>query len=137
MYRARDTKLDRLVAVKVISAHLAGDVSNVARFEREAKAIAALSHPNILSIFDFGVSDGSLFSVTELLEGESLRDALGGQTPHAVPPSKAADYALQITRGLAAAHEWSHRRHGFSDRADGARRNDTRNGARDRGVHGP
>jgi serine/threonine protein kinase len=105
VYRARDTKLDRLVAVKVISAHLATDVGNVARFEREAKAIAALSHPNILSIFDFGVSDGLLFSVTELLEGETLRETLGGHTPHALPARKAAEYTLQITRGLAAAHE--------------------------------
>jgi hypothetical protein len=105
VYRAKDTKLDRLVAVKVIGSNLASDAASVARFEREAKAIAALSHPNILSIFDFGVSSGSLFSVTELLEGETLREALGGAEPHSLSPRRTGDYALQIARGLAAAHE--------------------------------
>jgi hypothetical protein len=105
VYRAKDTKLDRFVALKVIGSHLAVDPASVARFEREAKAIAALSHPNILAIHDFGTWDGTLCSVTELLEGETLRAALGDGTPRALPPRKAIDYALQIARGLAAAHE--------------------------------
>jgi hypothetical protein len=105
VYRATDTKLDRLVAVKVIGSHIAVDPASVARFEGEAKAIAALSHPNIVAIHDFGTWNGALYSVTELLEGETLRAALGDRTPRALPPRKAIEYALQMARGLAAAHE--------------------------------
>ena len=72
VYRARDTRLDRDVAIKVLPAAFAQDADRVARFEREAKAIAALSHPNILAIFDTGLHDGHPFLVTELLEGETL-----------------------------------------------------------------
>src|SRR5262245_31070124 len=74
VYRAHDTKLKREVAVKVLPGSLAGDADALARFEREALAVAALSHPNILSIFDFGREDGVAYAVMELLEGESLRD---------------------------------------------------------------
>ncbi|HVQ54053.1 MAG TPA: protein kinase [Thermoanaerobaculia bacterium] len=102
VYRARDTKLDRDVAVKVLPQAVAGDPDTLARFEREAKAVAALSHPNILSIFDFGAHDGVAYAVMELLEGETLRSKLAGG---AIAPRKAVEYALQIAHGLAAAHE--------------------------------
>ena len=102
VYRARDTRLERDVAVKVLPAHLAEDADALARFEREAKAVAALSHPNILGIFDVGREGIIAYSVTELLEGETLRDRLAGG---ALPVRKAVDYASQIADGLAAAHE--------------------------------
>ncbi|HTO88962.1 MAG TPA: protein kinase [Thermoanaerobaculia bacterium] len=102
VYRARDTKLDRDVALKVLPAHLADDPAVLERFEREAKAIAALSHPNILSIFDFGISDGVVYAVTELLEGETLRARLSAG---ALPARKAVEYGVAMAQGLAAAHE--------------------------------
>jgi eukaryotic-like serine/threonine-protein kinase len=102
VYRARDTRLDRIVAVKVLPEELARDPGALERFEREAKAVAALSHPNILAIHDFGTSGGAAYAVTELLDGETLRDRLRDS---AVPLRKAIDYAQQIARGLAAAHE--------------------------------
>jgi eukaryotic-like serine/threonine-protein kinase len=102
VYRARDTKLDRDVALKVLPAHLADDPAALERFEREAKAIAALSHPNILSIFDFGISDGVVYAVTELLEGETLRARLSAG---ALPARKAVEYGVAMAQGLAAAHD--------------------------------
>ena len=102
VYRARDSKLRRDVAVKVLPATLAVDAAALARFEREALAVAALSHPNILSIYDFGSADGVTYAVMELVEGETLRSLLGGGP---LPVSRAVDVALQIARGLAAAHE--------------------------------
>ncbi len=102
VYRARDTKLDRDVAVKVLPPSVASDPDTLARFEREAKAVAALSHPNILSIFDFGAHDGVAFAAMELLDGETLRAKLAGG---AISPRKAVEYALQIAHGLAAAHD--------------------------------
>jgi len=102
VYRARDTRLDRDVAIKVLPERLAADPAALSRFEREAKAVAALSHPNILAIHDVGVEAGMAYSVTELLEGETLRERIGG-TP--LPVRKALDFALQIARGLAAAHD--------------------------------
>jgi serine/threonine protein kinase len=112
VYRARDTRLDRDVAVKVLPATFAADPDRLARFEREAKAIAALSHPNILSIYDTGVHDGRMFVVTELLDGETLRERLNPRAGGAVesasaamPVRKAVDIAAQVARGLAAAHE--------------------------------
>ena len=101
VYKARDTRLDRLVAVKVLGAHLGEDKAAMARFEREAKAVAALSHPNILSIFDFGHEGETAYAVMELLEGETLRERLAGG---ALPLPKAIEIAGQIARGLAAAH---------------------------------
>ena len=101
VYRARDTKLDRHVAVKVLPTDVAADAETLARFELEAKALAALSHPNILSIFDFGTQDGITYAVMELLEGESLRKKLEAE---ALSPKQAIDYGGQIVRGLAAAH---------------------------------
>src|SRR5262249_53269766 len=76
VYRAHDTRLDRDVAIKVLPSSFSADPDRRARFEREAKSIAALSHPNILAIHDTGVHDGQIFVVTELLHGETLRDAL-------------------------------------------------------------
>src|SRR6476619_107086 len=102
VYRARDAKLDRDVAVKVLPAHLTADPDSLARFEREALAVAALSHPNILSIFDFGTQGGMSYAVTELLEGETLRAKL---TAAAIPQGRALSYALQIARGISAAHK--------------------------------
>jgi len=101
VYRARDSKLDRDVAVKVLPAHLTSNPDALARFEREAKAVAALSHPNILAIFDFGTHDGASYAVTELLEGETLRGKLDGST---VTQRQAVDWCLQIAKGLSAAH---------------------------------
>jgi Tol biopolymer transport system component len=102
VYRAHDTKLDRDVAVKVLPPHFADDASSLARFEREAKAIAALSHPNILAIFDFGREGGQTYAVTELLQGETLRARLG-ESP--LSARKTIDYGVQIAQGLAAAHD--------------------------------
>src|SRR5450631_236584 len=102
VYRARDSKLDRDVAVKVLPQTVAADPDTLARFEREAKAVAALSHPNILSIFDFGTHDGVAYAVMELLDGETLRGKLAGG---AIAQRKAVEYALQIAHGLGAAHE--------------------------------
>ena len=76
VYRARDTRLEREVAIKVLPASFAHDATRRARFERETQAVAALCHPNILAIFDTGVHDGQLFAVTELLDGETLRERL-------------------------------------------------------------
>ena len=101
MYRARDSKLDRDVAIKVLPAQLTADPEALARFEREAKAVAALAHPNILSIYDFGTHEGISYAVTELLEGETLRDKLDAG---AVSQRQAVDWAQQIARGLSAAH---------------------------------
>ena len=102
VYRARDTKLGRDVAVKVLPEFFAQDADRLARFEREARAVAALSHPNILAIFDFGREGGHVFAVTELLEGETLRERIG---QGALPTRKAIEYGAQVARGLAAAHE--------------------------------
>jgi Tol biopolymer transport system component len=103
VYRARDTKLNRDVAIKVLPEQLARDPAALARFEREAQAVAALSHPNILAIHDFGVAPDSelAYAVTELLEGETLRAKLADG---ALPSRKAVEYALQIVQGIAAAH---------------------------------
>ncbi len=101
VYRARDEKLDRDVAIKVLPAHLTDSPEARARFEREAKAVAALSHPNILAIHDFGTHDGVAYAVMELLDGETLRERLQAS----ISQKQAVDYALQIARGLSAAHE--------------------------------
>jgi serine/threonine protein kinase/Tfp pilus assembly protein PilF len=102
VYRARDSRLDRDVAVKVLPESLLADGDALARFEREAKAVAALSHPNILAIHDFGREGGIAYAVMELLEGETLRERLDAG---AIPVRKSLDYALQIAQGLAAAHD--------------------------------
>src|SRR3989442_15501014 len=101
VYRARDTRLGRDVAIKVLPGQLATDPEALARFEREARAVAALNHPHILSLFDVGRQDGTAYAVTELLEGVTLRDQLQAG---ALPVRKAVDYAIQIAQALAAAH---------------------------------
>jgi hypothetical protein len=101
VYRARDTRLGREVAVKVLPADRARDPDALARFEREAQAVAALSHPNILAIHDLGTERGVFFVVTELLEGETLRNRLASG---ALPWRKAAEIGAAIADGLAGAH---------------------------------
>jgi TolB-like protein len=101
VYRARDSKLRRDVALKVLPAAFASDPDRLARFEREAYAVAALSHPNILAIHDFGRDNGISYAVMELLEGHTLREALANG---ALPRRKALDYGRQIAQALAAAH---------------------------------
>jgi len=101
VYKARDTRLKRDVAIKVLPARLSADPDRLARFEREAHAAAALSHPNICAVFDIGRHDGAPFIVSELLEGETLRHA-GAAGPMTV--RRALDVAVPIARGLAAAH---------------------------------
>src|SRR5215510_9643538 len=101
VYRARDPRLARDVAIKVLPEHLSKDPVALARFEREARAVAALSHPNILAIFDVGAEQGFGYVVTELLEGETLRARLMGG---AMPWRKAAEIGVALAEALAAAH---------------------------------
>ena len=101
VYRAKDTRLDREVALKVIHPQLAADADRLARFEQEAKAAARLDHPNILVVHDVGTHEGSPYIVSELLEGESLRALLGSP----LPPRQAVGFALEVAHGLSAAHE--------------------------------
>ncbi|MDQ2978086.1 MAG: serine/threonine-protein kinase, partial [Acidobacteriota bacterium] len=101
VYRARDTRLEREVAVKVLAHSLSKDLDALARFEREAKSVAALSHPGILGLFDVGRDKDISYAVTELLDGETLRERLAGGR---LPVRTALDYARQISDALAAAH---------------------------------
>src|SRR5204862_4818141 len=102
VYRAHDSRLGRDVAIKVLPSGFSADPDRLHRFEQEARAAAALNHPNILAIYDIGTQDGAPYIVSELLDGETLRERLssGG-----LPVRKAVEYAVQIARGLAAAHE--------------------------------
>jgi TolB-like protein/tetratricopeptide (TPR) repeat protein len=102
IYRAHDAKLNRDVAIKVLPESLASDPDALARFEREALAVAALSHPNILAIHAFGEQDGIVYAVMELLEGETLREKLQAGP---IPEKRGLSYTLQIARGLIAAHD--------------------------------
>jgi serine/threonine protein kinase len=97
VYRARDTRLGRDVAVKVLPSSFSADADRLHRFEQEACAAGALNHPNILIVHDIGTHDGSPYVVSELLEGETLRERMGGA---AQPQRKAIDYALQVAHGL-------------------------------------
>jgi Tol biopolymer transport system component len=101
VYRARDTRLDRDVAIKVLPSSLTADEDRLRRFEQEARATSALNHPNILTVYDIGTHEGSPFIVAELLEGEELRDELNHG---AIAQRRAVEYATQIASGLAAAH---------------------------------
>ncbi len=101
VWRARDTELDREVAVKVLPAAVADNPDRRKRFEREARATAALNHPNLLTVYDVGLNDGRPYLVTELLEGESLRRVLLHGLP---PPVSAVGWSLGISQGLVAAH---------------------------------
>lgn len=102
VYRARDPRLGRDVAVKVLPSSFSADADRLQRFAQEARAAAALNHPNILAIFDIGNDRGSPYVVAELLEGETLRERLRAGP---LNTRRAIDYGLQVTRGLAAAHE--------------------------------
>ena len=102
VYRANDSKLDRAVAIKVLPQSVSSDPGRLARFAREAKAVAALSHPNILAIHDYGIQDGVAYAVMELLSGQTLRDRLDSGP---LPQQLAIEYAIQIAKGLSAAHE--------------------------------
>ena len=102
VYRARDPRLERDVAIKVLPEHFADDADSLARFQAEAKAVAALSHPNIVAIHDTGQQGDRLFVVTEMLEGETVRSRLR-QGPIGV--RKAAEHAARVAEGLAAAHD--------------------------------
>ncbi len=102
VYRASDPKIGRDVAIKVLPADFSADKDRVARFEQEAQAAGALNHPNILAIYDVDMQDGVLYVVSELLEGEELRDRLD-QGP--IPLRKATEFSQQIVSGLAAAHD--------------------------------
>jgi serine/threonine protein kinase/Tol biopolymer transport system component len=102
VYRARDLRLRRDVAIKVLPASFASDPERLRRFEQEATAAAALNHPNILAVYQMGNYEGAPFLVAELLEGETLREEM---TRGPIAVRKVSDYGAQIARGLAAAHE--------------------------------
>jgi eukaryotic-like serine/threonine-protein kinase len=102
VYRARDTRLERTVAVKILTSNFSTDAERLRRFEQEARAAAALNHPNILAIFDIGTENGSPYIVSELLEGDTLRERMRDGV---LPLRKAIDYGSQVARGLAAAHD--------------------------------
>src|SRR5512143_4159808 len=102
VYRARDTRLGRDVAIKVPPADLLENPAAVARFEREARAVASLAHPNVLDIHDFGKEGEVWYAVTELLEGETLRERLSDGP---LPWREAVDIGICVMEGLAAAHD--------------------------------
>jgi eukaryotic-like serine/threonine-protein kinase len=102
VYRVRDSRLGRDVALKILPESFAREPERLRRFEQEARAVAALNHPNILAVFDIGQHNGAPFLVSELLEGESLREVLEAG---ALPQRKTLDYGVHIAYGLAAAHE--------------------------------
>ena len=101
VYRARDTRLDRTVAIKILSAHLSANSELAARFEREARSISSLNHPHICHLYDIGTQDGTAYLVMEYLEGETLADRL---RKGPLPLKQALDFAIQITDALAFAH---------------------------------
>jgi len=102
VYRARDTRLDRAVAIKVLPSDLAADPDRLRRFGQEARAVGQMNHPNVLTVHDLGTHEGSPYLVTELMEGTTLRERLEAGP---LPVHEALDYALQMARGIAAAHE--------------------------------
>jgi serine/threonine protein kinase len=102
VYRARDPRIGRDVAIKILPRSLAGNADHLRRFEQEARATGTLNHPNLLTIFDLGTHDGGPFIVSELLDGSTLRDVLADGR---LPIRKVLDYAVQTANGLAAAHE--------------------------------
>jgi serine/threonine protein kinase len=101
VYRARDTRLGRDVAIKLLNAELSTDPQALARFEREGRAVAALSHPNIIALYDVGREGDTVYAVTELLEGTTLRERLQGGS---LPPRKAIEYGRAVAEAIAAAH---------------------------------
>src|SRR6202047_4404584 len=102
VYRAKDTRLGREVAIKVLPESFARDSDRLRRFEQEAQAVAALNHPNILAIHDIGEQNGAPYLVSELLEGNTLSEEL---EPGRLGARKVVEYGVQMAQGLAAAHE--------------------------------
>src|SRR5438552_10963158 len=102
VYRARDPRLGRDVAIKVLPASFSDDPDRLRRFEQEARAAGVLNHPNIIAVYDVGEHEGAPYVVSELLEGETLRAAL---EEGRLSPRRALDCALQLAQGLAAAHD--------------------------------
>jgi serine/threonine protein kinase/Tol biopolymer transport system component len=102
VYRARDTRLQRLVAIKILPQSLSSDPDRLSRFQQEARILGALNHPNLMAIFDVGSQDGVHFLVSEFLEGQTLRERLQAGS---LPQRRVNEYSLQIAKGLAAAHE--------------------------------
>src|SRR5258708_24718305 len=102
VYRALDPRLLRDVALKVLQESLTADADRLRRFEQEARAVAALSHPNIVSVYDVGVAENVHYIVTELIEGDTLRQRI---PPQGIPTRKAIELAVQFANGLAAAHD--------------------------------
>ncbi|MGA7686430.1 MAG: serine/threonine-protein kinase [Terriglobales bacterium] len=111
VYRARDTRLDRTVAIKILPSHFADDATRRQRFEREAKVVSGLNHPNICTLYDVGPHDGVDFIVMEYLEGESLAERL---EKGPLPPAQVLQYGTQIASALDKAHRngVTHRMHG-------------------------
>ena len=102
VYRARDEKLNRDVAIKVLPSAFSENPDRLLRFEQEAQAVGTLNHPNILAVYDVGVHENSPYVVSELLEGHSFRELLDDGP---IASRKAIEYAIQIAQGLSAAHE--------------------------------
>ena len=105
VYRARDTRLHRVVAIKILPESLSSDPDRLARFQQEARILGALNHPNLMAIYDVGSQDGVHFLVSEFLEGQTLRERLQAGP---LPQRRVNEYSLQIAKGLAAAHEKGH-----------------------------
>ncbi|HMD13551.1 MAG TPA: serine/threonine-protein kinase, partial [Bacteroidota bacterium] len=106
VYKAQDTKLDRIVAIKFLSSHLSASVDNKARFLQEAKATAALNHPNILGVYEIDESDGSLFFAMEFIEGKTLKSHIASlKSATGIPLDQAIVWTKEIASGLTAAHE--------------------------------
>src|SRR5260370_42249350 len=101
-YPARDPRLSRTVALKILQESFTADPDRLRRFEQEARAVAALNHPNIVSVYDVGVADKVHYIVTELIEGENLRQRI---SPQGIPTRKAIELAFELDNGLAAAHD--------------------------------
>ncbi len=102
VYRARDTRLDRAVAIKILPESFASDRERLDRFQQEARILSALNHPNLMAVYDVGVQDGMHFLVSEFLDGDTLRDRMNAGP---LPQRRVVEYGLQIAKGLAAAHE--------------------------------
>jgi len=102
VYRARDTRLGRDVALKVLPESFSADGDRLRRFEQEARSVAALNHPNILSVHDIGTQDGTHYMVTELLQGATLREKL---IDGPITARRTIEFAIQVAQGLAAAHD--------------------------------
>src|SRR5215470_831441 len=104
VYKARDTRLDRVVAIKVLREHLTGNPERQTRFEREARLLSQLNHPHICTLHDVGEHEGATYLVLELLDGETLADRLERSRPHALPLKDALAIAVDVAEALEAAH---------------------------------